>query len=564
MTKFDLLEDHNIAILYVSGNMELLRYNSYALEFFHSMAGIHRFLAFPRLKVLLSGLLYMENMYSEKYLIHYDGSPYNMMIYLYRGVTGETEYILSIEPADAWERWLQGEQASVAMIQSVIDAISDGVILVDAASYVRQTNKTYNHMVDIQAEDYAGHHTHELFEAGMIHAELTPMVIDQDKEVSIVDLRNDKDILMTGTPIRDKKGKIISVLCNVRDVSELRHLKEKLEASKRSEQRYLNQLKEFKREAGKKQFIAQTPKMQQIMDLSLRIAPTDSSVLISGESGTGKGVLATFIHDVSNRAGKKMIHINCGAIPPSLIESELFGYEAGAFTGASSKGKQGLFEMADGSTLFLDEIGELPLNMQVKVLQAIQEKAIMRVGGKKVIKLDFRIIAATNRDLKKMIMEKSFREDLYYRLNVISIRIPPLRERKEEIPYLANHFTEVCNRKYKRDCWLSPDLLKVFSAYRWPGNIRELENTVERLIVTGSAPEIAVADFIEIDGVAEELEAPESLPLREIMEQKERSLLMLAYLNAKNTRKAAKILGISQSAFVKKAQKYHIPLRKHQ
>lgn len=562
VSSFHLLSDNKIALLYISVEGGLLRYNDFAVKMFKDIEKMKSFLALPRLKALVLGTSQIDNLYVEKYLINYENMSYNMTIFPYPGVTGAKEFILAIEPAEAWERWIQGEQSTVAIIQSVIDAISDGIIIVDANGYVRQTNRSYNRMVNIEKDDYAGKHTHELLEAGMIHAELTPMVVEQDRAVSIVDLRNDKDILMTGTPIRNIKGKIISVVCNVRDVSELRHLKELLEASKKTERMYLQQLEQITKEQRERRFIVESPKMQQIVNLCMRVAPTDSTITITGESGTGKGALAAFIHGISNRSGKDLVHINCGAIPPALIESELFGYEAGAFTGASSKGKQGLFEMADGGTLFLDEIGELPLNMQVKVLQAIQEKAIMRIGGKKVIRLNIRIITATNRDLKKMILEKTFREDLYYRLNVISIHIPPLRERKDEIMALSSHFLEQFNRKYGFDCWFSEALIKAFLAYQWPGNIRELENAIERLVVSSISSEIAMADFIEMDGVLEHMDSVESFPLKEILEQKERSILINTYLNARNTRKAAKILGISQSSFVKKAQKYQISLNK--
>ncbi len=219
-----------------------------------------------------------------------------------------------------------------------------------------------------------------------------------------------------------------------------------------------------------------------LIEVVKKVAETDSTVLITGESGTGKSLIAKAIHFLSNRKNSPFVTINCAAIPETLLEAELFGYEKGAFTGAHSS-KKGKFELADGGTIFLDEIGDMPLALQAKILRVLQDREIEPLGSEKVVKVDVRIIAATNRDLYELVKEGKFREDLFYRLSVIPIHVPPLRERRDDIPLLVEHFLRVYNGKYGKNLRVSPDAMEVFIEYDWPGNIRELENTIERLVV---------------------------------------------------------------------------------
>ncbi|HBI26680.1 MAG TPA: hypothetical protein DDY25_02990, partial [Peptococcaceae bacterium] len=352
-------------------------------------------------------------------VVKQSGKNYDLFITPSASIQGQTEYSIFLKAADPWERWSKGDPNIRFMIQEVIDCIADGIIVVDADGYVRQTNRSYELMVDINKEEYEDIHVQSLLDKGYTHTSLTPMVVKQNQTVTVVDVRNDKDLLLTGVPFRNNQKKIIGVICNVRDVSDLQQLKRELDESKKNERKFREQLIKFSQQQGEKNIITKSKKMRQIFELAQRVALTTSSVLILGDSGVGKGVLAEFIHNHSKRADKPIITVNCGAIPESLIESELFGYEAGAFTGASKNGKIGLFELANHGTIFLDEIGELPSNMQVKILQTIQDGNVRRIGGKKLIKLDIRIISATNRNLEEMIREKTFREDLYYRLNVV-------------------------------------------------------------------------------------------------------------------------------------------------
>jgi transcriptional regulator with PAS, ATPase and Fis domain len=314
---------------------------------------------------------------------------------------------------------------------------------------------------------------------------------------------------------------------------------------------------------GEGDFVAGSAEMQQVIELAMRVARTDSTILVRGESGVGKEVLTRIIHRNSTRKNKSLMKINCAAIPENLLESELFGYEPGAFTGATKKGKVGLIELANQGTLFLDEIGEMPLTLQAKLLQVIQERTFYRVDGTKAIAVDIRIITATNRELEKLVEEKKFREDLFYRLNVIPITIPPLRERKGDIVPLVGRFLDKFNKKYQMDKKISNDAFGYLLRYRWPGNIRELENMVEQLVV------ITPVDLIEPQHLPgyihnlpnpidkhDKVTVPGVVSLSEAMEEVEKQLFLSAYEHCKNTYQTAKILGVSQPTVVRKLKKY--------
>ena len=309
-------------------------------------------------------------------------------------------------------------------------------------------------------------------------------------------------------------------------------------------------------------FVGDSPKMQEALRIGRKVAKSDSTVFLRGESGTGKEIMAKMIHDLSDRREKLMISINCAAIPENLVESELFGYEEGAFTGARKHGSVGKFELADKSTIFLDEIGDMPLHLQVKLLRVLQEKTISRIGSTKSIPIDTRIIAATNRNLEEMVQDKTFRQDLYYRLNVVSIILPPLRERKTDIPPLIEHFVNNINEKYRMNKKLSPSMLKCLMDYDWPGNVRELENIIERILVTSEENEIipkagllpwnpSVASILE-------LEADEIIPLKEAYDNLEHTILQNAAKKYKTTYEIAEALQISQPSVSRKLKKHKI------
>lgn len=323
--------------------------------------------------------------------------------------------------------------------------------------------------------------------------------IEKRRTVSKAQRVNDRYIYSTAVPIF-RNSELTNVVISVVDMTSMEELKEKLmevEDVNSKIQRELELLKKL--DSKNNMFISQSKAMEDIKNLAIRISGVDSNILIEGDSGVGKGVLSKFIHDNSDRRDGPFIKIDCGSLVPSLIESELFGYEEGSFTGAKKEGKRGLIELSEGGTLFLDEIGELPLNLQVKLLAVIQEKKLQRVGGNKFIDIDARIIAATNRDLSKMVDDNKFRMDLYYRLKVVYIKIPPLRERKDDILPLINLFLNRLNNKYDFKKIISSKAMKILLNYDWPGNVREIENEIERLIVTTCSDIIKEEDVLDGD-----------------------------------------------------------------
>ena len=310
--------------------------------------------------------------------------------------------------------------------------------------------------------------------------------------------------------------------------------------------------------------IVQNPRMMKLFDLAIRAARTDVAVLLLGETGVGKEVFARVIHNTSNRADTgSLIQINCGAIPENLLESELFGYEPGAFTGANRKGKSGIFEAATHGTLLLDEIGDLPLNLQVKLLRVIQDQEIYHIGSTCPIKINTRIITATNRNLWDCVQEGSFREDLYYRLNVFPIEVPPLRERKEDILPLSMHFIQLYNEKYRVAKRLDPQAIPLLKAYSWPGNVRELQNILERLMVI-TDDEIIEASQVQFQLANNEpkfnspITVNRLVPIHEARDILEKELINMALDYYPSYRKAAEALEIDHSNIVRKVAKYCI------
>lgn len=299
-------------------------------------------------------------------------------------------------------------------------------------------------------------------------------------------------------------------------------------------------------------FVAESAAARFMLKSADHVAGTDTTILLVGESGTGKEVLAKYIWSKSRREGMPFIPVNCAAIPRELMESEFFGYERGAFTGAGKNGKQGLFEMAAGGTLFMDEIGDLPFDMQSKLLRVLETGEVMRVGGTRMIRTDVRMIAATNRDLQSMVREKTFREDLYYRLNVIPIHLPPLRERREDMEPLAKHFLDLFNRKHGHSCRLSSKQMEALENYAWPGNIRELRNVIERFVITSDVA-IGIQESMMLPAQGAGSITGGTVPLHEAVEAFERQYIetVLGQCGGKVS-KAAEQLGVHRSVLYRK------------
>ena len=321
--------------------------------------------------------------------------------------------------------------------------------------------------------------------------------------------------------------------------------------------------------------IAESTAVRQVLQDSIRVAHYDVPVLLLGESGTGKEIFASIVHSSSQRRYEPYVTLNCSAISTNLLEAELFGYEPGAFTGASAKGKPGFFEVASKGTIFLDEIGDMPLESQAKLLRVLQDGEFYKVGGVEPIKTNARIVAATNRDLQAMVEQGTFRRDLYYRLNVIPIHMPALRDRKEDVAPLLLHFLYIYNQNYGTNKRFSEDLIRLLQDYDWPGNVRELKNLVKRLIIMSVDDEIGPEHFYRIwSGELKETaeEASEAAqeegvvvnglpPLNKAVEEVERTLVERALEKGGTTRKAAELLGVSQSSIMRKIREYGLGKR---
>lgn len=445
------------------------------------------------------------------------------------------------------------------MLSSVYDEI---LIVNSKGELIRYSEHIISDFWNLNLKDLLYKNILELEDKGMFKPSVTRLVLEQKKKVSVIqETKTGKKVLAVGIPVTDDEGIIKRIIIAARDITETTKLKNELQQMKKITSEYKKELESIKnKEDFLKKLIYCSKIMEAIMNQIKKLAPFSSTVLLHGESGVGKEVIAQAVHQLGNRYDKPFLKLNCGAIPENLLESELFGYKKGAFTGADKQGKDGYFTQANGGILFLDEIGEMPLHLQVKLLRVLQEQEVIPIGSTTPIKIDVQVIAATNKNLEKMVEQGTFREDLYYRLNVIPINIPPLRERREDIPLLAFHFIQRLNERYQKNFHLTPDALAILEVYDWPGNIRELQNMIERLVVSAENEAIDgdfVSQFITL-GTPFKKSKPivtRIIPLHEALVSVEEQLISLAINQYKTTTKAAKALGISQSSVSRKYQK---------
>jgi len=446
-------------------------------------------------------------------------------------------------------------------LHAIIEASFDGIYITDSKANTLMINKSYENITGLKREDMIKKNMYDLVKEGYISKSSTLMVIENRKSNTIEqEFSTGKKVLVSSNPIFDAMGNLTMVVTNVREITELYELEERLAKNMQLTEKYYSEIESMRIQyLNLSDIIAKDKIMINLLEVAKRVANVDTTVLILGETGVGKEEIAKFIHSNSTRCDKNFIKINCGAIPQNLIESELFGYVKGAFTGANKEGKMGLFEVADGGTIFLDEIGELPLDIQVKLLSVLQEGEVERVGAVKPIKIDVRVLAATNRNLEEMTKEKSFRTDLYYRLNVVPLIIPPLRERKEDIIPLIQHFLAELNSKYNFEKTFTIEAVNTLYNYNWPGNVRELKNIVERVIVMSSGDKIFESDLpmsTPKNLIKQNIGCDEICNLKEAVGKVESELISKAFDNAGNVRDAAKMLGIDASTFVRKRKKY--------
>lgn len=399
-------------------------------------------------------------------------------------------------------------------LDQVFDNSYDSIFVIDRFGKVLMANRAASRMLRVDHDEIIGKNVRDLVERGVYRPSTALAAIESRAMVTgLVKTAHGLNLMSTSTPLFDENGDITMVITNSRDKDSVDKFIAALEQERAKTDRYKNAvtyLGDFN--LDKKPLIAESASMRHILYKIDSIAKTDSTMILFGESGTGKEVIARHIHRNSYRVKEPFIPVNCAAIPNELMEAEFFGYTRGAFTGASSQGKPGLFELADKGTLFLDEIGEMPLSMQSKLLRVLETGEVQRVGGTSMLKVDVRLLSATNRDLKQLVNQKLFRADLYYRLNVIPVQIPPLRTRPEDIKALSRWFLEEFNRKYGYAKVLSPQIMDVFLAGNWPGNVRELRNTIERLVLTSPTDDLV---FEEEFGLNPTEQIPQSTDLNE-------------------------------------------------
>lgn len=448
---------------------------------------------------------------------------------------------------------------------TIIDSSQDGLWICDGDANVLRVNPASERLNGITAAQVVGRNMRDLVAEGFIDRSVTLEVLRTGAPVNMFQARSHRKLMLSGVPVRDEAGKIIRVVVSERDVTEIDALHRQIEEHENMRERFRDQMLEMQLEKiESRRVIAKSPCMQKALRQAIKVASVDSTVLVLGESGVGKGLIADLIHKYSSRAEKPLVKINCGAIPESLVEAELFGYEKGAFTGAQAKGKPGYFELADGGILFLDEIAELPLSSQVKLLRFLEDGRVMRVGGTQSLQLDVRILAATHRDLKAMVDAGAFRLDLYYRLSVIPLHVPPLRERTDCILPTLHHYVDLFAERMGVRRRLSRAACDALLAYPWPGNVRELMNLCERLVVMTEAETIDVADLpADVVGKSGGTSPaggawPEEFTLEQAIESTERAMLLEARRKHGSQALIAQALGVNQSTVARKLKKYGI------
>lgn len=456
-------------------------------------------------------------------------------------------------------RQFDDEMESALLLKTIMETTNDAIVYVNKKGYIEMISKPYVDFLKVDREKVIGKHVTKVIE----NTRMDIVIKTGVSEIAEVQRINGNKMIAARIPVFIK-GKVVGAVGKVlfRDIDELNSLYKKISKIEKELNLYKDEFKKVnKAKYSLSSIISMSKSMDELKELTKRAAKTNSNVLILGESGTGKELFAHAVHNISRRSNAPFIKVNCGSIPYELLESELFGYEEGSFTGAKKGGKIGKFKAADGGTIFLDEIGDLPMNMQVKLLRVLQDKEIEKIGSNTSEKIDVRVIAATNKDLEKMVSEGMFRLDLYYRLNVLTIKIPPLRERKDDIPILSKHLVQKISRRENiRVDKISDDTLEYLKRHNWPGNVRELENILERAI-----------NFLDKDIIIK----PEHLPpkitgitknkkvrsLKTTLEEIERQAIIdtLIFSNGNKT-KAANILDISRTSLYEKIKKYDINL----
>ncbi|MCL2367736.1 MAG: sigma 54-interacting transcriptional regulator [Oscillospiraceae bacterium] len=474
---------------------------------------------------------------------------------------------------------------NIEFYEKMLDNLTQGVYILDDKGNYVFVNNAYVELLNMPKQTLLGYNSYDFLRTGQTNFSIADIVYSEKRRVVIYqDVfdtqkygRKNLRLLAVANPVFDDEGKVKNIVTVVQSLETLAKLQHEAIVSEVVAEIILP----GGTDVGGGTIIAQSTVMQETLATAATVAKVDSAVLISGESGVGKEVIAHYIHEKSKRSDKQIIIINCASLPANLLEAELFGYEKGAFTGAAAGGKKGMFEVADGGTLFLDEINSLPIDLQGKLLRAVETKTIQRIGSTKSIQVDFRLLTATNEDLEDLIEEKKFRADLFHRLNVLPIYVPPLRERREDIIPMTNHFLYYYCKIYNKGMTFTKRSLNHLKKFDWPGNVRQLKNCIERLVVTNVGVELELNDIEEVvkgrrmfsaqvpvkkpDSVGEIPDdkrfsrmMEEGISLKDYLEQCEREYLAWTLENYSNTYKAAEVLGTSQSSVMRRKKKHNL------
>ena len=464
-------------------------------------------------------------------------------------------------------KFLEDEEMTAFIIG---DAVSDGICMVDNKGIVTRINRGYTEITGITEEEILGKSIQEMLDNGDFSNAVSLEVIRKKEKVSAMAnvRKGNKQVLLVGSPFLDEKNNVVKVITVMRNLTELIRLKEELEETERKKRQYKEELQSLKRDRLENSFLGNDPSILRVRELIDYVAQTDATVLITRETGAGKEVVAREIFRKSKRKNGPYVKVNCSAIPENLLESELFGYVKGAFTGADNKDKKGLFEIANHGTILLDEIWDMPMKLQTKLLRVLQERELTRVGGTESIKIDARVIVSTNEKLEELIRQNRFRADLYYRLNVFPIKLPSLRERREDIPDLAAAFLAKFNLLYNKNKSFSSSALTALMNYEWPGNVRELENIIERMVIISSKKVLSGEDVASIIYMGEKKPSDfefmniGEISLKEAVHNFEREILKKVLKEYGTTYAAAEVLKTTQPTIVRKAKALGIKVRK--
>lgn len=530
--------------------------------------------------------------HESEVIVTKDDRTYLLDMFRY-GEDGNEIFFLSCQDHTEWRRFLNQYRSmnkKAFLAEEMYNAMSDGIFITDGQGITLYVNDAFVNLSGLNRENIIGKSVYSLMEQGIVPNSCAAHVIESGgKESTINNFYMGKSCLVTGTPVFVDE-KLRRVVCIVRDMTELKCLQDKLDNATALSLSYRKRLSELEtKQANVNVRETRCKEMKEIYDKTIKVATFDTPILLLGETGVGKDFMAHFIHDVAKKENDSpLIKINCGAIPESLLVSELFGYEPGAFTDARKQGKIGLFELANNGTLYLDEIGEMPLSLQIQLLGVLQDKEFQRLGGTKTVKLNARIIAATNKNLEQAIEKGEFRRDLYYRLNVVTITVPPLRNRRDDIIPLAMLFLQEFNGKFQKARFFFPKTLDAFRNYGWPGNIREMRNVIERMVIISNDdclyPQLfkeQLSNLVE-SGVSESIalfdensdangdvsfaglfnnDPGDGRSLRELLDDCESAIIQKALERFPNLHAAAQSLAIDISTLVRKKKRHNIHWR---